>query len=337
MDLPKKKRHISLWIIAAILVLVLGFGYIFFGQRIVDYFSGRDYEPTSDMAKTIKNLELTDDADLILRAVHPTMQKAEEFNQSCPNGDDDMSALGCYSPSRDRIYIYEITSEELNGIKESVLAHELLHAIYQRMNNIERTSVNKMLDEYIANTTDSFGDYLSNYTDEQYYTELHSVVGQRIKAEDMPSNLREHYAKYFKDQNAVVGYYAKYRGIFNNLSTNIDRLGSEIQTEREAIKKKRENYQKLYAAYEAERQFYNQRLDEGYYRYHSIDAKQDYLRLEKAWQDSEDERLSLNEDINAFNIKVAEFNKYVEKNNALNSIVNSHYDNSTELNSSSTK
>lgn len=325
----KPKKFIFIWSILGALALVIGFFAVFFGQRIIDYYSGRDYEPTPEMAKTIAGLELTDEADLILRAVHPTIQTAEEFNQKCPNRDDEMSTLGCFSPSNNRIYIFKVESDELSGINESVLAHELLHAIYQRMNNIERTGVNRELDTYYKEHKDLFGDYLASYSEDQYYTELHSLVGQRIKSGDLSYKLRDHYLKYFKNQDKIAGYYAKYRAVFDELKHNIESLSDEVEAMRADINEKREKYQSNLNAYEAEVVNVRKKAEKGQFR-SNAEMRAAYDRLADWRKEVEDARLSLNEDINEFNEKVAELNVFIERNNALNRIIDSHVNTKTE-------
>lgn len=325
----KPKKFIYIWSILGALALIIGFSVMFFGQHIIDYFSGRDYVPTAEMAEIIEHLELTDDADLILRAVHPILQETEEFNKHCPNRDEEMSTLGCYSPTDNRIYIYKIESNELDGIEESVLAHELLHAIYQRMNNIERTGVNHELQSYYNRHAEQFGDYLKSYSDEQYYTELHSVIGQRVKSSEMSRILRDHYSKYFKDQEKIAEYYSQYRAVFDELKTNIETLSAEVETTRAEINEKREAYQAHLEEYERISQEIRKNIEKGVYKdSRAIQAQYNYIS--SLYDQTETERLKLNEDINAFNEKVAELNTYIERSNALNRIINSRTDTKTE-------
>jgi hypothetical protein len=49
---------------------------------------------------------------------------------SCLSNDADTSILGCYYDRK--IYIFDVDSDELNGVHQSTLAHELLHAIWER-------------------------------------------------------------------------------------------------------------------------------------------------------------------------------------------------------------
>lgn len=319
----KPKKFIYFGAIFGALIIVLGLFFIFFGQRVYDYFAGRDYEPTPEMAEVIKNINITEDADLILRAVHPVIQDAAEFNENCPNRDEEMSTLGCFSVRLGQIFIYDIKSEELKGIKESVLAHELLHAIYSRFNNIELNQINDELDKFYAEHKDLFGNYLDSYSEDQFYTELHSVIGQRIKSADLPEALRKHYAKYFKDQDAIAGYYQKYRSIFDELAENIEKLSTEIEAEREEIRQERETYDQHAADYNAAAELFGNRATSGYYRTERA-LNEAYRILEKQWHELENERIALNDKIDAFNKKVNTLNDYVERNNALNRIVNSH-------------
>lgn len=325
----KPKKFVYIWSILGALALIIGFSVMFFGQRLIDFFSGRDYEPTAEMAQIIEHLELTDEADLVLRAVHPTIQSTEEFNQNCPNRDEEMSTLGCFSPTANRIFIYKVESNELTGIEESVLAHELLHAIYQRMNNIDRTGVNHELQSYYNHHPELFGDYLASYSDEQYYTELHSVIGQRVKSSEMPRLLRDHYVKYFKNQDQIAEYYRQYRAVFDELKTNIEKLSTEVEATRAEINEKREAYQAHLDEYNQLSQEVRKNIEKGVYKDNkSVQAQ--YNRISELYEQTEAERLKLNEDINAFNETVAELNAYIERNNALNRIINSHADTKTE-------
>ena len=329
MDLPKKKRHLSVWIILSVIIAVLGILVALFGQRIFDIISGSGYEPSPEMAKIIDNLELTDDAMIVLRAAHPVLQDAEEFNQHCPNNDEEMSTLGCFSPAEGRIYIFNITSSELDGIKESVLSHELLHAIYQRLNGLERSSLNSDLQDYYDSHQNLFGDYLSKYSESMFYTELHSIVGQRFSPSELPQSLRDHYAKYFTNQDEIASYYKKYRTIFDELTENINRLNDEVETWRAAIQKKRDTYREHLEKYEELRELHDQRSMSGSYKSYE-ESYAAYIEVRDTYAKIEEERQALNKEIDALNDKVNELNEYVERSNELNNIVNSRVNTTTE-------
>ena len=329
MDLPKKKHRLSIWVILSAIIAIFIVLVVLFGQRILDIIAGSSYEPTAEMAELIENINLTDDATRILRAVHPSLQDAEDFNQHCPNNDEEMSTLGCFSPAENRIYIFNVTSSELDGIKESVLSHELLHAIYQRLNGLERSSLNSDLQEFYDSHRELFGDYLAKYSESMFYTELHSIAGQRFSSSELPKSLSDHYAKYFKDQDKIASYYKKYRTIFDELTENINRINSEVEEWRAKIDAKRETYREHLANYEQMRELHNQRSVSNYYKTYN-ETYLAYVAIREAYAEIEKERQALNSEIDALNDRINELNKYVERSNKLNNIVNSHINTTTE-------
>ena len=147
---PKKSHKLGLAIII-FLVVTISVGVIIglvFSQTIIDFFYGLSYEPTEEMARVISNVGFSSKADFIMRSTRPSFEPADAFNNYCPNDSDDNSTLGCYSSYENRIYIYDIQDEELNGVKESILEHEVLHAIYERMGYGEKERINAELDKY---------------------------------------------------------------------------------------------------------------------------------------------------------------------------------------------
>lgn len=329
MDLPKKKHRLSIWVILSVLISVFIILVILFGQRVLDIIAGSSYEPTAEMAELIENINLTDDATRILRATHPSLQDVEDFNEHCPNNDEEMSTLGCYSPSESRIYIFNITNSELDGIKESVLSHELLHAVYQRLNGLERSSLNSDLQDFYDSHRELFGNYLTKYSESMFYTELHSIVGQRFSFSELPKSLGDHYAKYFKDQDKIASYYKKYRAIFDELTDNINRLSDEVNQKRSEVEEKREAYKEHLEYYENMRELHDKRSSSNYYKNYN-DYYTAYMNVREIYNEVEEERQALNSDIDALNDRINELNKYIERSNKLNNIVNSHVDTTIE-------
>ena len=117
---------------------------------IVDRIRGSSFEPTAEMAKLKDDLNLTSRASIILAATHPTIKDREEFNRACTSSNSTVAILGCYDGQY--IYIYNIDNAELAGIKQSTLAHELLHAAWDRMSTPDRTKLEPDLESiYKAN------------------------------------------------------------------------------------------------------------------------------------------------------------------------------------------
>ena len=209
------------------------------------------------------------------------------------------------------------------------MSHELLHAIYQRLNGLERSSLNSDLRDYYDSHQNLFGDYLSKYSESMFYTELHSIVGQRFSPSELPQSLRSHYAKYFTNQDEIASYYKKYRTIFDELTENINRLNDEVETWRAAKKKKRDTYREHLEKYEELRELHDQRSKSSSYKSYE-ESYAAYIEVRDTYAKIEEERQALNKEIDALNDKVNELNEYVERSNELNNIVNSRVNTTTE-------
>ncbi len=317
------KIHKSSWILlafATIVVVVCAFMMIY-RQQIVDYFAGRDYKPTAEMAELIKSLQLTESAEFILRATRPELQSADDFNINCPDYGEDTSTLGCYV-STGHIYLYDVESEELDGIHESVLAHELLHAIYARMGNKERSLIDREIESFSKAHKDKFSDYMASYEDDMYMTELHSIIGQRIRSSELTDVLREHYDKYFKNHDVVVAYYEKYHSKFEELKDRIAKLKDEIDKDRAVIEAAREAYNRHAAEVKKEIDKHNNRVDENSFSSYE-ESQRSYESAVKHRKELEDERLALNKSVDALNEKVKAVNSEIEHQSLLYRDINS--------------
>ena len=203
----KPKRKIGGWIIGGvILALIVAIGVAIYSNRVLirDWISAMSYEEPERVSQIEKDLGLTDNGSLILRASHTMLETENEFNENCCSYDVEISITGCYAESY--IHIYEINYAELDGIMESTVAHELLHAVWERLDGSEKERIGQILRE-VYNDSRFHGKLLADlgiYESDNFLDELHSRVGTEFK--DLPSDLEEHYAKYFKDQDVVVGF-----------------------------------------------------------------------------------------------------------------------------------
>ena len=124
----KHRAKFGSFLISLIIIFVFLCAYIF-----QDEFKARDFALTVDLSTITNSLKLTDRANLILRAVHPALQEKEDFNQNCNSHNQEVYVLGCYREDQDRLYVYNVNSSELPGVREVTTAHEMLHAAYHRL------------------------------------------------------------------------------------------------------------------------------------------------------------------------------------------------------------
>ncbi|MBQ9485035.1 hypothetical protein IJU85_02955 [Candidatus Saccharibacteria bacterium] len=230
-----KKREvfgiiISFIVIAASVTVFLNRVYI------KDFFSAMSYEEPERIKAIEESLNLTDRASLMLRASHPSLESEQKFNQNCDSHSQDVSTLGCYA--NNYIYVYDINHEALDGIVESTMAHELLHAAWQRLDGAEKETIKKLLKDVYENSEyrEELLSDLKNYPSEDLVEELHSRIGTEFKK--LPDELETYYAKYFKDQDKIVDFYEKYKSEFKKLEAErkeIEEKLKELKNEIEVL------------------------------------------------------------------------------------------------------
>ena len=233
------------------LIAFLAFGVVVFlaikfvdFTAVVDTFLGMDFEASPELSDIIEKDNFTKKATRILKASKPELLNAGDFNSKCYSDlEKENSVLGCYT--NNTIFVYDIDNAELNGIKETVLAHELLHAIWSRMSINERRDLYDDLEIIYRQEEKELSDHMSGYSEDEYYDELHSVIGTQVADEKLTAALRDHYAEYFESQAKIVGFYDAYNGKFKALENRARELEAEIEQRRTQI-------DNLTASYEAE-------------------------------------------------------------------------------------
>ena len=312
-DKPKKKHEAK---IIGIVLFISALGLLAFAatqidfRAIADNIAGNGYEFTGEIADIADRLQLTDAGRRILKATHPELQEKVDFNESCTVSLREGITLGCHDSGRGRIYIYNIHNDELKGIRESILAHELLHAVWDRLSWNEKDTLSKEL-QNLYDANEEVQKSMRVYEDIADYNELHSVIGQTVRPEAMSQTLREHYAKYFKDHGAVVAFYESYSEPFERLRNRIDELKDIIAARRENLTKTTEEFNaknsqltldtntfnacaEQYGCFKSLEEFNKQRSE--------LVSRQDQLMAE--YQAIQEEIISLNKQIDEYNSMV---------------------------------
>lgn len=221
----KKLRIFRLFLLLFSFLLVIFLGLIFVKPKIDNYLKRNAYHPSPEMLEIINHLELTDKGKKILYSSTPLLEDKEAFNESCTSTDASLYVLGCYTAPGKEIKLYNIQDHDLDGILESTLAHELMHAIWKDLSSSTQEQLQPvLLEAYEANSF--LTDELAHYTEEEFYDEVHSRLATEVK--DLPQPLEEHYQKYFSDQDKIVSFTEQYKKPLTTLQENIDTLGKKI-------------------------------------------------------------------------------------------------------------
>lgn len=218
--------------VALCLALLFSPNIFFIKQKISDYINVWSYKPSTVVMSFAERTGLSDNGTFLYLASQPVLDGTQLFNDECNNVENVASILGCYKDNR--IYIYDVNDEKLDGIREVTAAHEMLHAAYARLNEKEKNKVNKLLRlEYEKIKDDenfkSRMEFYARTEPGQINNELHSVIGTEMAS--ISPELEEYYSRYFEDRQRSVGLNSKYLSVFAEL----DKHAKEILSSRDDL------------------------------------------------------------------------------------------------------
>lgn len=209
----KRGRLVGYGLLLSVLTLIAAG--LYFRYDIQDWLKLRNYQPSMAVVQLADNTTMQDYSRRVFYANRPVIADSNVFNQYCRD-DEHSIVLGCYLPGQRGIYIFDVTDDRLRGIKEVTAAHELLHAVYERLSTKERNKI----DELTQSVFDKLESTRIRNTIESYRkqdptivpNELHSILGSEVR--DLPQELEEHYSKYFKDRRKIVSLSEQYEQAF---------------------------------------------------------------------------------------------------------------------------
>lgn len=198
-------------------------------QALLDWWSASQFQPSAEISAMQARIKATDQARRVLYASRPTLQTSEEFNKNCPRQEATSYILGCYVDKN--IHVYRVSGEELDGANEVTLAHELLHAIYERLSVQEKARLGELLkSDYERLKTDELIERMAMYERTEpgeFENELHSILATEFK--DLSEELEKHYRRYFYNRLAVVELYERYSQQFIIKQQQAEQLAAEIE------------------------------------------------------------------------------------------------------------
>ena len=119
-------------------------------------------------------------------------------------------------------------------------AHELLHAVWERMGESERRQVSGWLDQVYNERREWFEGELEVYDAEDRREEIYARAGTKLA--DLPDELENHYAKYFQNRAVIVQFYQDYEAPSLALQLEMEELFDQIQAVSEEVELGRETY-----------------------------------------------------------------------------------------------
>lgn len=319
---PKRR---SSWrgLIFSLLLLFATFWVVANKQYIADVISYVRYTPTSDIAAMADRATMTEKGRFMFYVTHPSVDEKDAFNQECTNKETGVAILGCYSANR--IYVYDVKDTRLDGIKEVTAAHEMLHAVYERLSASEKTTVNELLEyEYRKLTKNPAFEARMAFYDKtepgERNNELHSIIGTEVA--DISPKLEEYYKKYFNDRGVVVKMNQRYEAVFSELEKSADDLAQRMDDLSKKIEASKVQYKTDVDALNADIQRFNERAARGDFR-SQTQFNSERVALTSRVSGLENSRDAINADVVEFNQLVKQYNELATQTNNLYKSINS--------------
>lgn len=285
------------------LFLLLAAVWIFFNRNyVIDEIALRQYTPTAEITSIAERTQMTDHSKRFFYVSHPEINNAEQFNKNCQSKDEQSIVLGCYTMRK--IYIFNVTDERLNGVKEVTAAHEMLHAAYDRLSNTEKKRVNALLEEESTKVQNPrLINLIALYkkTDpDQIQNELHSILPTEVP--ELSPELEEYYARYFEDRQLVVGLSQQYEAVFAENETRRTQLQTELELLRSEIESRTVSFNGGITQLNTDIEAFNQKAQNGSFASQS-QFNNERQRLINRQQALQQERAIIDSRIDLFNQK----------------------------------
>ena len=323
-DTPNSKPRHSFrkGFFAAVVFLAIAAAAYFYGFQTLDMVRAASFTPSSQLSGVEERIELTDTGTRIFRATSPAIEDSDQFNSDCQSTERTTAILGCYY--RDKIYLYNVQNEELDGALETTAAHELLHAAYSRLNFFEKQRVDALINAQYEKVKDdeTIKELMSYYSEAEpgeETNELHSILGTTIASLD--SELEEYYARYFEDRAVVVALSQKYTQTFASLEAQAEEYKTKIASEEAALETAISDYKSDLSQLNSDIQSFNQRAQSGDFT--SLAAFQSSRSTLAARVSAlNQQQAELNSRIEAYNDMIAEYNALAVRANQLYQSIN---------------
>lgn len=293
-------------------------------QHILDQFNVWQFKPSQEVSAIAMRAELSDTGRFYFYASQPAVQERDAFNKSCTTmRGETIVVLGCYVMQR--VYLFNVTDEKLDGIREVTAAHEMLHAAYERLSGSEKTPIDTLLQTESQKITDpEFVTLMQEYDKSEpgeRNNELHSIIGTQVG--NLSPELESYYAQYFNNRTKLVELYAKYESVFSSVRTQQTQLADELDALVQHIDEATNNYNQGVTKLNSDVAAFNERARNGGFSSQAqFNAERDVLVLRQRQLGSD--RALIDGYIATYNTKRQQLSEINSQAEALNRSVNSN-------------
>ncbi|QNE46437.1 hypothetical protein F1C58_05610 [Glaciihabitans sp. INWT7] len=249
---------LALILVAAGVLAFLGF------QRLLDQYTVWTFRPSAEVSALIDSSHLTEEGRFQFLASKPVIESSTTFASSCASNQEGSGILGCYLPRNRSIHLFAVTDPRLLGLTDVVAAHEMLHAVWDRLNTAQQQQLVPLLEHEAAKLAGNADfqarlEYYAKNEPGERDNELHSIIGTEIAS--ISPELEAHYAKWLGDRQAIVALQVKTDAVFTDLENRSIALSSSLDSLRSTIDAEYAAYTSGYAQLNADIRRFNARTD----------------------------------------------------------------------------
>lgn len=214
-------------LLAFISIAIYGFINI---QNIRDFLALRGYVAPARITEIASNTSMNEKTKKVFFVNRPSLESKANFSGVCSQREETI-VLGCFISNKG-IFLLDVDDPRLHGIVEVTAGHEVLHAMYARLSPNEKKRVDKMTEDFFSSIKDErIRQNIENYRKSDpsvVPNELHSILGTEVR--DLPPELENYYAKYFKNRAAIVGFSEKYEQTFIDIENQVKNYDLQLKS-----------------------------------------------------------------------------------------------------------
>ena len=292
-------------------------------QYVKDQITVWSFKPSQNVQKLENSIGFTPKGTFYFYAQQPQVEGSSAFNKDCQRQEVGNPILGCYLASR--IYVYDVTNVQLDGIEPVTAAHETLHAIWERMSDSEHTNVGALLEKDYAKLSANTEltqrmDYYKRTEPGQFDNELHSILGTEVGG--LSPDLEAHYKQYFSNRQTIVAFHTKYAAVFTSLKAQSDSLFAELTILGKSIESRSTAYDADVKQLSVDITVFNKKANNG--DFSSISQfNSERATLLKRSQQIDANRASISADIDTYNTKYKQYQQISSEIELLNKSIDS--------------
>jgi len=242
---PSSRRHVIRSALLSLVLIGTAVAALLNRQQIIDQLVVWNFEPTTELQAVVERTKLSETGTFYLYASETKIVGSDVFNDACGSLQNEKTVvIGCYRMPEQRIFVYKVADDRLDGVTETSAVHEMLHAAFDRLSGAEKTRLGELLRAEEKKITDerllSLIKYYNESEPTEVVNELHSIFGTEVRA--LSPELEAHYARYFTNRQAVIDLKDSYEQTFTELRTKQASLVTELNSLAADIEAKQRTY-----------------------------------------------------------------------------------------------